>query len=76
MSTVATTMPDARGRFGAYGGRYAPEVLIPALEELAEAWSALRNDPAFTQELGTLARDFVRFAAMIFATASSGVRSK
>ena len=32
-------VPDARGRFGAYGGRYVPEVLIPALDELAEAWA-------------------------------------
>ena len=31
--------PDARGRFGAYGGRYVPEVLIPALDELAAAWT-------------------------------------
>jgi tryptophan synthase beta chain len=52
-------MPDARGRFGAFGGRYAPEVLIPALDELAAAWAQLRDDPAFRGELGELARDFV-----------------
>jgi tryptophan synthase beta subunit len=58
MST--TTAPlDARGRFGAYGGRYAPEVLIPALEELEAAWDALREDPAFRGELATLLADFV-----------------
>jgi tryptophan synthase beta chain len=55
----ATTLPDARGRFGTFGGRYAPEVLIPALDELADAWSRLRDDPDFTAELGDLARDFV-----------------
>jgi tryptophan synthase beta chain len=54
-----SAMPDARGRFGAYGGRYAPEVLIPALEELADAWERLRRDPGFTGELGDLLRDFV-----------------
>ena len=54
MNMVATTLPDVRGRFGAYGGRYAPEVLIPALDELAAAWSALRDDPAFRGELGAL----------------------
>ncbi|MEX0984408.1 MAG: tryptophan synthase subunit beta [Actinomycetota bacterium] len=59
MSTTPATLPDARGRFGAYGGRYAPEVLIPALDELAEAWATLREDPGFSKELGTLARDFV-----------------
>jgi tryptophan synthase beta chain len=51
--------PDARGRFGDYGGRYVPEVLIPALDELAAAWAELRDDPAFRGELGALARDFV-----------------
>ena len=49
--TIATALPDARGRFGTYGGRYVPEVLIPALEELAEAWSRLRDDPGFRAEL-------------------------
>jgi tryptophan synthase beta chain len=57
--TTTTTLPDARGRFGTYGGRYVPEVLIPALDELAEAWSRLRDDPGFRTELATLSRDFV-----------------
>ena len=52
-------VPDARGRFGDYGGRYVPEVLIPALDELAEAWGRLRDDPGFREELGALSRDFV-----------------
>ncbi len=42
-----------------YGGRYVPEVLIPALDELAEAWTRLRDDAGFRDELGTLSRDFV-----------------
>jgi tryptophan synthase beta subunit len=57
--TTTATLPDARGRFGTYGGRYVPEVLIPALDELAEAWSTLGDDPSFRGELATLARDFV-----------------
>jgi tryptophan synthase beta chain len=52
-------VPDERGRFGTYGGRYVPEVLIPALDELATAWGELRNDPGFRGELGALLRDFV-----------------
>ncbi len=40
-------------------GRYVPEVLIPALDELAEAWVTLREDPGFREELGALSRDFV-----------------
>jgi tryptophan synthase beta chain len=57
--TTTTTIPDVRGRFGSYGGRYVPEVLIPALEELAEAWYRLRDDPDFRSELDPWSRDFV-----------------
>ena len=59
MSTQTVTLPDARGRFGDHGGRYVPEVLIPALDELAEAWTRLRDDAGFREELGALSRDFV-----------------
>jgi tryptophan synthase beta chain len=54
-----TAVPDARGRFGDYGGRYVPEVLIPALDELTQAWTTLRDDPGFRGELASLSRDFV-----------------
>ncbi len=57
--TATATLPDARGRFGTYGGRYVPEVLIPALDELSSAWSELRDDPGFRSELSALAKDFV-----------------
>ena len=46
-------------RFGPYGGRYVPETLIPALDELASAWSAAGADPGFVEELGALRRDFI-----------------
>ncbi len=59
MSAVLTGRPDARGRFGAFGGRYVPEVLIPALDELTGAWETLRDDPAFRGELLELLRDYV-----------------
>jgi tryptophan synthase beta chain len=42
------------GTFGAYGGRYVPETLIPALDELDAAWSTLCKDPAFKAELQEL----------------------
>jgi tryptophan synthase beta chain len=51
-------VPDARGRFGAYGGRFVPETLIPALDELEAAWRAARGDPAYRDELSTLLRDY------------------
>jgi tryptophan synthase beta chain len=62
-------LPDARGRFGRYGGRYVPEVLIPALDELAAAWSELRDDPGFRGELDALLTDYVgRPSALTFAS--------
>jgi tryptophan synthase beta chain len=62
-------LPDARGRFGRYGGRYVPEVLIPALDELGAAWSVLRDDPGFRGELDALLTDYVgRPSALTFAS--------
>ena len=49
----------APGRFGAYGGRYVPETLVSALDELEEAWSQASSDPAFAAELALQQRDFV-----------------
>lgn len=51
--------PDATGRFGAYGGRYAPETLMPALIELEAAFVAAWSDDAFHAELSALLSDFV-----------------
>ncbi|HGY10545.1 MAG TPA: tryptophan synthase subunit beta [Oceanithermus profundus] len=44
-------LPDERGRYGPYGGRYVPETLMPALEELEAAYRELRRDPDFLAEL-------------------------
>lgn len=51
--------PDGRGRFGRFGGRYVPETLIPALDELERAYAAAKVDPAYLNELDRLLRDFV-----------------
>jgi tryptophan synthase beta chain len=45
-------------RFGLYGGRYVPETLIPALEELERAWVETRADEGFQRELRSLLRDY------------------
>jgi tryptophan synthase beta chain len=45
--------------FGPYGGRYVPETLIAALDELTAAWEEAREDPAFQRRLGSLHRDFI-----------------
>jgi len=46
------------GRFGIFGGRYAPETLIAPLEELERAWIEARSDPAFQAELRRLQHDY------------------
>ena len=45
--TVRLERPDERGRFGEYGGMFAPETLMPALEELADGFAAAWGDPGF-----------------------------
>ncbi len=52
-------VPDARGRFGAYGGRYVPETLVDALDALATTYERLAADPSFWDELRGLLRSFV-----------------
>jgi tryptophan synthase beta subunit len=54
-----SSLPDARGRFGQFGGQYAPETLMPALEELEEAYRAARSDPAYQAEIDWLAKHYV-----------------
>ncbi len=58
MSDDHRTMPDERGRFGQFGGRFVPETLIPALLELEEAHADAMGDAAFTAELDSLLREF------------------
>jgi tryptophan synthase beta chain len=45
-------------RFGDYGGRYVPETLIPALDELEREWLAARDDPGFEHDLERLLQDY------------------
>ena len=60
MTTIDhTSVPDASGRFGRFGGRYVPETLIAALDELAEAYREARRDPAFLGEVDRLLREYV-----------------
>ena len=54
-----STMPDARGRFGDFGGRFVPETVMGALDELLAAWQTAWSDPAFHRRLDVLARDYV-----------------
>jgi tryptophan synthase beta chain len=51
--------PDARGYFGAYGGRFVPETLVAPIEELEAGYLAARADAAFRAELDRLLKDYV-----------------
>src|SRR5689334_3005478 len=51
--------PDARGYFGAYGGRFVPETLVAPIEELTAGYLAARADPAFRDELDRLLTQYV-----------------
>jgi len=48
---VAGELPDERGRFGPFGGRFVPETLVPALERIEEGARSLLGDPGFRDEL-------------------------
>ena len=60
------TWPDDQGRFGAYGGRYAPEALMPALEELEREFSTAWKDRAFRTELSELLSTYVGRPTPVF----------
>lgn len=55
---TSTGMADLPGRFGAFGGRYVPEALVAALDELDEARIAAMTDPAFVAELNALHQNY------------------
>src|SRR5512132_4173009 len=49
----------AKGFYGPYGGRYVPETLVPALDELERGWNEVKDDPDFRLELEQLQADYV-----------------
>ena len=52
------TMPDSRGRYGPFGGRYVPETLVAPLDELEQAYAKARSDKSFQVELDDLLYNF------------------
>jgi len=58
MNPVAQIVPDGRGRYGSYGGRYVPETLMAPLEELERAYAEASADAAFQDRLNKLLHDF------------------
>jgi len=59
VTETLTRLPDASGHFGVFGGRFVPETLVPALEELIAAYDEAKRDGGFQNELDALARDWV-----------------
>jgi len=56
---MTQTLPDAAGHFGPYGGRFVPEALIAALDQLSDAFDAAMADPSFHAELDHLLRTYI-----------------
>ena len=59
LEIITPPIESVEARFGPFGGRYVPETLIPALDELEAAYLACRNDPVFMDEFRTLLHDYV-----------------
>ena len=59
MTTTQETLPDERGRFGDFGGRFVPETLMSAIEELEREYAAAQSDEAFQAELQSLSTHYV-----------------
>jgi tryptophan synthase beta chain len=63
---VSTALPDALGRFGAFGGRFVPETLMDALDKLSRAYDEARRDPEFQARLDYLLGDYVGRPSRLF----------
>ena len=66
--TAQTNLPDARGRFGDFGGKFVPETVMAALTELEDAYRAVQDDAGFAEQLGHLMRNYAgRPTALYYA---------
>lgn len=57
--TASSQVPSNEGRFGDFGGRFVPETLVRALDQLTTEYEQAINDPAFNEELASLLSDYV-----------------
>ncbi|MCK9409643.1 MAG: tryptophan synthase subunit beta [Bacteriovoracaceae bacterium] len=68
LTTPYPNVPDERGHFGVYGGRYIPETLLPASEELTTWYEKVKNDDSFQKELHYYLKNFAgRETPLFFA---------
>ena len=76
MSTTerVARLPDATGHFGPYGGRFVPETLVVALDELTREYERAQADPAFRAELDATLRDFAGRPTPLFEVKRFGER--
>ena len=65
-SATSTQLPDALGRFGAFGGRFVPETLMDALNGMTTAYAEAKADPAFQAELDGYLADYVGRPSPLF----------
>ncbi len=78
-TTTASPSASSPGRFGPYGGRYVPEALVAALDELDQAYRAAQADPSFAAELAELHRTYTGRPSILtevprFARSAGGAR--
>ncbi len=67
-------VPDVSGHFGAFGGRFAPESLMAALEQLTKEYEAARTDPEFTAELSQLLKNYAARPTLVTEAKRFGAR--
>ena len=63
------TLPDEQGHFGIFGGRYVPETLMTALDELLVTYEQAKEDPAFQKALRYYLTDYVGLATPLYYAA-------
>ena len=66
MTELGVTAPVDDGRFGPYGGRYVPEALIAALDQLTSVYAEARADPEFPAEFARLLRDYAGRPSLLY----------
>jgi tryptophan synthase beta chain len=64
--TTQAKLPDARGKFGEFGGRFVPETLVPALIELEQAYAKWSVDPGFVEELRDLNENYTGRPTLLY----------
>ena len=59
-------MPDQKGRFGDFGGRFVPETVMPALHELEEFYAMVKNAPEFQAEFSRYLKQYAGRPTLLY----------